>query len=73
MKKSTARLLLCLTALLFSAGIVWAGPATEILRPPMDTVFKILSDPRYKDAAGILRQEQREKLWQNIKGMFDFL
>lgn len=40
------------------------------LKKPIDQVIKILNDPRYKQADK--KEEQREKLWQTARGLFDF-
>lgn len=57
--------------LLGSATAVAAQPAPlEAIKGPIDTVIAILNDPAYKDDTR--KEEQREKIWQSVSGIFDF-
>lgn len=67
-----------LCALIIWALFLIAGPATaanatrpmETLRGPFDEIISILNDPIYK--AGNQRREQRDKIWQIARSIFNF-
>ena len=42
----------------------------DVLKPPINKVIKILQDPKYHDEAK--KDEQREKMWEIIRNIFDF-
>ncbi len=46
-----------------------ADPMATI-KKPIDKVIEILNDPRYKDPDK--REIQRERLWETVRGLFDF-
>jgi phospholipid transport system substrate-binding protein len=66
------RLLLALAlslGLTCSAAAQALGPM-EALRGPVEQVIAVLKDPHY--AAPAARKEQRERLWEIIRGVFDY-
>lgn len=78
--KTTIMLKNCnLTALILSVGILLcsatyllaaADDPLETLKKPIDKVIQILNEPQYKDPAK--KEEQRDRLWETTRGLFDF-
>lgn len=67
--KNKAAVYLTLAVLTAVPGFC-AESALEALKEPVESVMHLLQDPQYKDAAR--RDEQRDKLWEIAKGLFDF-
>lgn len=67
MKKLLLVLIFVLTAGLSN---VYADEPLTVLKGEIDKVFNILNDETYKDESN--KEEQHNRLWNIIKGIFDF-
>ncbi len=67
MKKIASFLFIILLFLPFNAQ---GAQPQEILKEAVDNVISILEDPAYKDSSK--KEIQQERLWEAIKGIFDF-
>ena len=67
--KSIAGALAIFMLMVFPAAAVSMEPMA-VIKAPIDTVIAILNDPQYK-AEGT-KSAQRDKIWKNVKPMFDF-
>jgi len=63
------------TLVFIMVSAVWASPVfgaqpIDALRGPVEQAIAILRDPQYKEPSR--RAVQREKIWELIRGVFDF-
>lgn len=65
--RRTLVLVMLLTVL---PALVWAGTPTEAIQQPLERGMEVLRDPAYANGAN--REEQRDKIWEIIKEVFDF-
>ena len=64
------RILVLIMLLTLLPAYVWAGAPTEAIQQPLEKGMEVLRDPAYANGAN--RDEQRDKLWDIVKEVFDF-